>query len=410
MAGSITQLRDLRTGRTPWDGRALPALPTQPLRRSLRCDVAVVGAGISGALIAEALSEAGLQVAILDRRGPILGSTPASTAMVLYEPDTPLGTIAGRIGQERATRIWRRGRLAVAALRERAERLGVRAGQARVPTLYLDGNILDGAGLEREAELRRQAGFEVEHLGPAALADRFGIRRRHALVSRANFTCDPRQLTAGFLAAALARGARLYAPVDVSAIEAGANGVTLGTVGGPEVRAGHVVLATGYELAKGVPRQGSSVLSTWAIATRPQPRALWAERAMIWEAGDPYLYVRAGPRGEVICGGEDEAFADAEARDALIAGKAATLSRKLARLLPGIEATPAMAWAGSFGAAPLSLPTIGQVPGMRRVYAAMGYGGNGITFSMIAAQLLRNLITGGHDADADLFGFSAKRD
>jgi len=32
----------------------------------------------------------------------------------------------------------------------------------------------------------------------------------------------------------------------------------------------------------------------------------------------------------------------------------------------------------------------------------MGYGGNGITFSMMAAQLLRGLITGTGDADADL--------
>ena len=41
-------------------------------------------------------------------------------------------------------------------------------------------------------------------------------------------------------------------------------------------------------------------------------------------------------------------------------------------------------------------------------YAVLGYGGNGITFSMLAAQLLRGLISGEGDADEDLFSFHRK--
>jgi glycine/D-amino acid oxidase-like deaminating enzyme len=39
------------------------------------------------------------------------------------------------------------------------------------------------------------------------------------------------------------------------------------------------------------------------------------------------------------------------------------------------------------------LPLIGPVPGAS-VYAAYGYGGNGITFSFLAAQLIGDLIAG----------------
>ena len=38
----------------------------------------------------------------------------------------------------------------------------------------------------------------------------------------------------------------------------------------------------------------------------------------------------------------------------------------------------------------------------------MGYGGNGITFSMMAAQMLRWLIAGNVDPDSDLFSFRRK--
>jgi len=42
---------------------------------------------------------------------------------------------------------------------------------------------------------------------------------------------------------------------------------------------------------------------------------------------------------------------------------------------------------------------------MARCYAALGYGGNGITFSMLAAQLIQRSICGACDPDTDLFAF-----
>ncbi len=68
------------------------------------------------------------------------------------------------------------------------------------------------------------------------------------------------------------------------------------------------------------------IFSTWAIATRPQPRALWPTHCFIWEAADPYLYMRVSPDHRVICGGEDEEFSDEQARDALLDRKTATLN------------------------------------------------------------------------------------
>lgn len=372
------------------------------------CDVVVVGAGISGALIAEALSEAGLKTAIVDRRGPAEGSTAASTAMLQYELDTPLTLMAERIGREKAERIWRRSRQSVDALRERTERLGLAVDGATRGSIYLDGNVLDAGGLALEADARRRAGFEVELLKPAAVQDRYGIKGRHALIGFGNYSADPRRLTAAYLNVALARGARLYSPVDICDIAPTGDGVSLVSTHGPTVRARHVVMATGYEMMKGIPRKGNKIISSWSIATRPQPRAIWPTAAMIWEAADPYLYIRTTPRGEIICGGEDEEIADAALRDAKLPAKAATLSRKLAALLPGVDATPAYSWAGSFGDSPVGTPTIGRIPGMPNCFAAMGYGGNGITFSMMAAQMLRGLICGYGDPDADLVSFRRK--
>ena len=73
-----------------WFLRRLPVIARQTLTRDMSADVIVVGAGISGAMVADAMSDAGLRVLIVDRRPPVSGSTPASTALLQYEIDTPL--------------------------------------------------------------------------------------------------------------------------------------------------------------------------------------------------------------------------------------------------------------------------------------------------------------------------------
>jgi glycine/D-amino acid oxidase-like deaminating enzyme len=126
---------------------------------------------------------------------------------------------------------------------------------------------------------------------------------------------------------------------------------------------------------------------------------------MMWEAATPYLYVRTTPDGRVICGGEDEKFSDEEARDALLERKTKVLARKLRQLLPGIDSTVDFAWTGTFGETATGLPTIGAVPGLPHCWVALGYGGNGITYARVAADVICGALTGHPDCDADLYDF-----
>jgi glycine/D-amino acid oxidase-like deaminating enzyme len=64
------------------------------------------------------------------------------------------------------------------------------------------------------------------------------------------------------------------------------------------------------------------------------------------------------------------------------------------------------AWAAAFGTTNDGLPLIGLVPEMKHTFAVMGFGGNGITFSKIAAEIVSAEIAGQPDPDAKLFAFS----
>lgn len=130
-----------------------------------------------------------------------------------------------------------------------------------------------------------------------------------------------------------------------------------------------------------------------------------ADDYVVWEGSDPYLYFRSSSDGRVIVGGQDEdrpgALQDADKAPR----KAKILATKLGDLTGIRIGKPDFVWSAAFGTTPDGLPMIGTVPGHRNVYATMGFGGNGITFSQIAAGIIASEIAGHRDPDAELFRF-----
>jgi glycine/D-amino acid oxidase-like deaminating enzyme len=218
-------------------------------------------------------------------------------------------------------------------------------------------------------------------------------------------TIDPRKTTLALHRAAQQRGMRLVAPLDIVDVETGRRRIIATASDGTEIVCRYTVFATGYEVPHRVPKRGHKIISTFVIATAEQREKLWPGEVTIWEASEPYLYLRTSPDGRVVCGGEDEDFANEEARDALLPRKAKTLQRKLGALFPKVGTKIEFAWCGSFGQTSTGLPIIGEIPGMPNCYAALGYGGNGITYARIAADIICGALTRRPDADADLYDF-----
>ncbi|WP_395397267.1 FAD-dependent oxidoreductase [Novosphingobium sp. BL-8A] len=397
----LTESRDLRTGHVPWrEADWVP--PVSSKFPGGKVDVAILGGGIMGAVLADRLSEGGRSVAICDRRPPGTGSTAASTAQLMWAMDVPLTTLAGRLGEAEAARRWLR---VFAAMERFGQRLDHVEGAARqdVPTLYLAGDLLDPQGLERKAALHRRHGLPSEFLPAEAVAARFGITPKAGIVSGGTFSIDPVRTCHALLSRACQRGAQLAYPVDIVALHPTPDGITLEAADGRTVTAGDVVLATGYERARLFLPPAFSLLSTYAIATAPGVAPLWKEQAMIWEASDPYLYVRAAGDGTIIAGGEDVELSDAAARDHLLAGKAGAIAAKLARLLNRDKIDWDRSWTATFGNSPDGLPAIGRAQSMEHVWIAAGFGGNGIAFAALAAELLQAALDGVPDDDAQCF-------
>lgn len=369
-------------------------------------DVVVVGAGISGALTAEALSRQGLDVLILDRRPAVRGSTPASTAMIQHEIDIPLTRLQKQIGTCAANAAWLRSVRAVHDLVSLTDDLDIACSMERKPALYLAGNSMGARALKAEAAARLKLGIEAEYLDKDELLGRYEIDRPAAILSWDSASANPAQLTAGLLRAALRRKARLVSPVEVTDMAQMKDGVALATRDGQVVTAAYAVFCTGYEYLRQMRSPSHHVTSTWALASRPiKHLPEWMRSTIGWEASDPYLYFRTDPAGRIIAGGEDEQAATTNSDLEKLKVKAGIISDKLFSLTGVRIGRPAYTWAAPFSVTRDGLPIIDKVPGFDRIFAVMGFGGNGITFSMIGAQIVAAWIAGERDPDQAIFRF-----
>jgi glycine/D-amino acid oxidase-like deaminating enzyme len=97
---------DLKSGYPFWPIKngLLASYPS--VNENLTCDVAIVGGGITGALMAYHLTKAQFDVIVVDRRDIATGSTSASTALLQYEIDTPLSDLIGMVGRDHAVRSY----------------------------------------------------------------------------------------------------------------------------------------------------------------------------------------------------------------------------------------------------------------------------------------------------------------
>ena len=398
---------DLKSGYPFWAVKngLMRAFP--PLRADARCDVAVVGGGITGALIADELSRHGHHVTVVEQRDVAWGSTAASTALIQYEIDTHMVDLAERYGEVDAVLAYRACAEAIGTLRELAGEVRD-VGFRRQHSLYYASRRGDLRALEAEHAMRAAHGFDVTWLSAAALHERFAITAPGAILSRLAASLDPYRLAYRLLDRVARAGGAVHDRTTVERIVPSARGVEVRCAQGT-IRAKHVVLAAGYANEHWLATRVAHNRSSYAYVTDPIDRAAlgFLRKTLVWETARPYLYLRATDDDRLLVGGEDDTRDRPARRDASVDRKARTLQRKVAALFPALPLEPAFAWAGTFAETADGLPFFGAQGKLGpRVLFAMAYGGNGITYSTIGAGLLRAAIERRRHPLAHLFSFA----
>lgn len=376
------------------------------LNGALQTDVIIVGGGITGALCALHLAEAGVPCAVVDARTIGTGSTCASTALLQYEIDTPLRELRKLVGLDHALRSYKACSDSITAL-ERISRLINDDSFRTRPSIQYASRRAHVPDLLQEAELRREHGFDVSFATTPDAACWLPFPVHAALRSTVGAEMDAWRYTACLHRWNMQHGVQVFERTPIRGFEVNERGALLTTLSGHTIKARSVIMATGYESQAHLPRPVIDLHSTYALITeRSEVLVPWKDNSLIWETARPYLYLRTTDEGRIIIGGLDEGFRAPALRDALLGRKADRLMEKLGGLFPDRRLRREFAWCGTFGSTKDGLPYIDRHQVHPRMWFALGMGGNGITFSVVAAQIIRDAFLGRRNEDADLFRFA----
>lgn len=402
---------DLKSGYPFWAVKNGLLATFPQLTHDHQCDVAIIGGGITGALIADRLNRAGYHVVVLERRDIGWGSSAASTALLQYEIDTHMTELAARYGEDNAVLAYRGCAAAILHLERLAAELGD-VDFAAQQSLYFASEAGHVEALRDELELRKRHGFDVAWQTPDMIEREYGFRAAGGILSQLAAKIDPYRMAYQLFERLVRRGGEVFDRTTVTTLTPEADGVTL-TLGnsGATLRCRHVVLAAGYEAQRWLPEPVAANRSSYAFVTDPLPRDVLGKLndTLIWESARPYLYLRTTGEGRLLIGGDDDDEDIPERRDRLVMQKAEGLAKRVEGLWPGLEITPTFAWGGTFAETDDGLPYFGPHDTLGpRVLFAMAYGGNGITYSMMGASLLKAYIEEAEHPLRALFSFDRR--
>ncbi|TMD59282.1 MAG: glycine oxidase ThiO [Chloroflexi bacterium] len=361
-----------------------------------RTDVLVIGGGIIGAAVADAVAAGGTPVVLLERAQ--VGSAASSGAAGLLAPLVEAEGPGPFLELALAGRAMFRD-AAAALLRD----TGVDVGYRETGTL----RVAEDDGVARELRHRvsweRERGLGVRWLEPAELASREPLL--HEGLSGALFSADDHQVTSSALTHALARRAAARGAVIVEGLgverllRVGDRVVGVRTTRGEEYRAKHVVLAAGPWSSTLVPR----------VTVRPlkgQLVHLRSARTLSHPifGSDVYIVAKADDRIVVGATVEDVGFDWAPREEAT-----RSLLDRAFRLIPALRDAEVLdAWAGLRPGTPDRLPIIGVRRDAQGLIFATGHFRNGVLLSLITGRIVA-AIAAGEPSPVDIAAFSPER-
>lgn len=398
----------LHTGEYGWHATLSPVTRHPALDRDISCDCLVIGGGISGALCAYLLCEQGFSTVMVEKNEIGSGSTLANTGILQCASDKPLTSCIHTFGEEKAVRFYRMCKDALDRLKEISRNLGPGQPLTERSSLYLASTEGDARMLREEYANLRKYGFDAELWTEADIGAKFPFRRPAAIWTRGEAETNPVALIHGLLRRAKSQGLEIYEHTRVTGWDLREKEVVCFTAARRKIRARHVVFAIGYETQLLKKERGAFLTRTYAVATEPaQSFEDWHERCLIWETARPYLYMRTTPDGRILAGGLDEPMP----KGGLTAGREKHKAQELLKLIHAMFPEKASlradySWGAVFGQTRDGLPYIGTHPDYPHCMFIEGFGGNGTVYSMLAAEIISDALTGTPRPDTELFALN----
>jgi gamma-glutamylputrescine oxidase len=380
-----------------------------PLNGTLKVDVCVIGAGLTGISTALNLAERGYSVAVLEASKVGWAASGRNGGQLIGGFACDMDTFAKHMPAEDVKRMWEMGLETLDIVKDRVARHQIDCD--------LKFGYFHAANKPRDAESLRQWRDEAQtRFG----YDRFRYIEQDGLSHYVQSTrylgglfdpdsghLHPLNYTLGLARAARTAGVQIFEDSCVTQMRSEGNGHVIETAHG-EVQAQFVALACNTWLGALAPELARKIMpvGTYVIATEPlepaRAQALMPAHAAICDSRFVLDYFRPAPDHRVLWGGK-VSYSTFAPRDL---GEA--MRRDMLKTFPQLaDVKVDYAWGGFVDITMNRAPHFGRLS--PTVYFAQGFSGHGVNTTGLAGKLIAEAIDG-QASRFDLFGKIRHRD
>ena len=217
---------------------------------------------------------------------------------------------------------------------------------------------------------------------------------------------DPYKFAQDLLLYCTEKGLQIYDRTNITKITSKDDKFVVTTDRNVTIIANHVIHCSGYESTETLIEKVVDLKSTFVITSEVIPDlSNDFKKYIFWDTAEPYIYCRATADNRIIMGGGDEDFKNPEKRDGMLAKKEIYLLKQFEKKFPDLNFKIDYSWAGTFGETKDGLPYFGKPDPNKNEHYLLGFGGNGITFSVIGLNSILSSIENKENTDLEYYKF-----
>lgn len=368
-------------------------------------DVVIIGGGMSGALTAYRVAEAGYHTLLVDKGEIGSASSAANTGLMQYMSDKLLHECVKDFGELEAYHFYKASKEGLEDIEKLSKLLDPRVNFIMRDSLFIASTNRDKQKIKKEYEALKKFDFPVKYIEQSQLLEEYGINKYNALVTHEDAEINPYVFVneivkfahANYHLDVMENSALIKYKTTGEAIEC----ILKDCV----ITADKLIMTTGYAKNKITKRyiNREEFVASYAVVTKPiEENQFWKDKAMIWESARPYLYIRHVPGNRVLIGGLDEKT-DKIPNEKHIQKQGKRLIKAFNKLNPELELEIEYAYGARFGETKDGKPFIGKIEKDAEVYGLYGYGGNGTVYSAFGSKLLLDMIQGKYNPLSEIF-------